>query len=116
ASAALDKVRQLEKDLKDRIATAEAGIAIQEAARTKAKVASDTAKRYIESMTLKAKTSGYVAIQQNTQGNFNWGTYLPMLQVGDAVRPGMGVAQIPDMNNWEITARIGELDHGHLAV
>ena len=28
----------------------------------------------------------------------------------------MGVAQIPDLQNWEATARIGELDRGHLAV
>jgi cobalt-zinc-cadmium efflux system membrane fusion protein len=38
-----------------------------------------------------------------------------MLQVGDTVRPGMAVAQIPDLRNWEVTATIGELDRGHLA-
>jgi hypothetical protein len=37
-----------------------------------------------------------------------------MLQVGDNVRAGMAVAQIPDLHNWEVTARIGELDRGHL--
>jgi HlyD family secretion protein len=115
-AAAGDKVRQLEKDLGDRLATAQAGIAIQEAARSKAQVAAATAKRNIESMTLRGKTTGYVARQQNTQGNFQWGSYLPALQVGDTVRAGMGVAQIPDLNNWEVTARIGELDHGHLAM
>src|SRR5260370_33699744 len=66
-------------------------------------------------MTLNAKTTGYVAIQQNTQGNFNWGSYLPAIQIGDVVRPGMAIVQIPDLKNWEITARIGELDRGHLA-
>jgi multidrug efflux pump subunit AcrA (membrane-fusion protein) len=115
-SAARDKVRQLEKDLDDRLKTAQAGIAIQEAARSKATVAAQTAQRAIDSMTLKAKSRGYVARQQNMDGNFRWGSYLPALQVGDNVRAGMGVAQIPDLHNWDVTARVGELDRGHLAV
>lgn len=116
ASSAQDKVRQLEKDYNDRVNAARAGITMQEAARAKAKVAAETAQRNIDSMTLKAKTTGYVARQQNTQGNFNWGSYLPALQIGDSARPGMAVAQIPDLKNWEILARIGELDRGHLTV
>lgn len=115
-SAAGDKVRQLEKDYDDRVNAARAGILMQEAARAKAKVAAETAQRNIDLMTLKTKTGGYVARQQNMQGNFNWGSYLPALQVGDSVRTGMAVAQIPDLSNWEVIARIGELDRGHLAV
>jgi HlyD family secretion protein len=115
-AAAFDKVKQLEKDYDDRVGAARAGIAMQEAARMKAKVSAETAQRNIDAMTLKAKTAGYVAIQQNTQGNFNWGSYLPALQVGDNIRAGMAVAQIPDLKNWEVTARIGELDRGHLSV
>ena len=115
-AACQGKVLQLEKDFDDRVKAAKAGITMQEASRTKAKVAAETAQRNIDSMTLKAKSTGYVARQQNTQGNFNWGSYLPALQVGDNARPGMPVAQIPDLSNWEITARIGELDRGHLQV
>jgi HlyD family secretion protein len=115
--AARDKLRQIEQDIASRKATTEAGLAIQEAARNKAKVAADTARRNIESMTLKAKSSGYVNIQQNTfQNMMFWGMTLPIFQVGDTVRPGMAVAQIPDMKNWDVTARIGELDRGHLAM
>src|SRR5262249_21721515 len=44
-----------------------------------------------------------------------WGMYLPPYQVGDIARPGKGVAQIPDLSSWEATARIGELDRGHIA-
>ena len=115
--AARDKLRQLEQDLSSRQANSKASIAIQQAARNKAQMAAATAKRNIESMTLRAKTSGYVNIQQNTfQNMMYWGMQLPMFQVGDAVRSGMAVAQIPDLKNWEVTARIGELDRGHLAV
>ena len=114
--AAQEKLEKLQKDFADRLNTAKAGIAIQEAARTKAKVASGTASRNIASMTLKAKSSGYVARQSNTDGNLRFGSYLPAWQVGDTVRAGMAVAQIPDLKDWEATARIGELDRGHVAV
>src|SRR5579885_2338811 len=114
--AATDRLRQIEHDLANRKATTEAGVAIQEAAREKAKVKAETARRNIESMTLRAHSSGYVSIQPNTNGNFMfYGMQLPMLQVGDTVRPGMAVAQIPDLHNWEVTATIAELDRGHLA-
>jgi multidrug efflux pump subunit AcrA (membrane-fusion protein) len=114
--AARDKLRQLEQDLASRQITTQAGVAIQEAARNKAKVAGDTARRNIESMTLKAHSGGYVNIQQNTFQNFMfWGMQLPIFQVGDTVRSGMAVAQIPDLKNWEVTAKIGELDRGHLS-
>ena len=115
-AAARDKLSQLEKDLPDRLATARAGIAIQQAGRMRAQTTATTARRYIESMTLRATRRGYVARQPNTDGNNQWGSYLPALQVGDMVRPGMAVAQIPDLENWEISMRISELDRGHLAV
>ncbi len=116
-SAARGRVAQIEQDLTNRQATSRAGIVIQEAALNKAKVKAATARKNIESMTLRAHSSGYVAVQNNTNGNFMFqGMRLPQLQVGDTIRAGMAVAQIPDLHNWEMTARIGELDRGHLVV
>ena len=113
--AARDRLRQLETDVVNRKATSRAGLEIQEAARNRAKVKADVARRNIEAMTLKAKTKGYVAVQQNTMTSFGyWGMQLPLLQVGDTVRAGMPVAQIPDLDTWEVMTRIGELDRGHL--
>lgn len=114
--SARDRVNQITRDLANRKATTEAGVAIQEAARNKAKVKGETARKAIESMTLRTKSGGYVSIGQNMNSNF-WfpGLRFPMLQVGDTVRAGISVAQIPDLHSWEATARIGELDRGHLA-
>jgi multidrug efflux pump subunit AcrA (membrane-fusion protein) len=114
--SARDRLSQIEQDLTNRKATSQAGILIQEAARNKAKVKAEVARKNIESMTLRAKSAGYVSVQQNTQGNIMWGMTLPIFHVGDAVRPGMAIAQIPDLHNWEMTARIGELDRGHLVI
>lgn len=114
-AAAKEKLGKLEKDLRNRIETARSGIAIQEAAKQKATVKAETARRNITAMTLRAKAPGYVAIQANDEGNLRWGMYLPPYQIGDIARPGKAVAQIPDLRNWEATARIGELDRGHIA-
>ncbi len=78
---------------------------------------SATQQRMIDSMTLKAKTSGYVNIQQNNNQNMiYWGMQLPPFQLGDTARAGMAVAQIPDLKSWEVSANVGELDRGHLSV
>ncbi len=112
--AGRDKLTQLNRELANRLETARSGIAIHEAAVQKARVKAETAQRNIDSMTLKAKSSGYVALQSNDEGMVRWGMYLPPYQVGDIARPGKAVAQIPDLRSWEATARIGELDRGHL--
>jgi HlyD family secretion protein len=115
--AAKDHLRQLEHDAANRQATSAAAVAIQEAARNKAKMKAETARQNIENMVLKAKAGGYVSVMPNTNVNiFMSGMQFPTLQVGDTVRAGMTVAQIPDLKNWEVTASIGELDRGHLSV
>jgi multidrug efflux pump subunit AcrA (membrane-fusion protein) len=113
--AARDKLAKIEKDLGNRLETARSGIAIQEAAKSKAAMKAETARKNIASMTLRANSAGYVALQQNDEGMIRWGMYLPPYQLGDIARPGKGVAQIPDLASWEATARIGELDRGHIA-
>lgn len=115
--SARDILSQLERDLANRKATSQAGVQIQEAGRTKAQVQADTARKNIELMTLRAPADGYISIQANMNTNFFMtGMQLPMLQVGDSVRAGMAVVQIPDLKSWEVMARIAEADRGHLAL
>lgn len=116
--SAEDQLRQLREDLANQQTTSEASVAIQEAAKSKAAVRAETAQRNIDAMTLRAKRGGYVALEQNTYGggSFFFGMALPVFQVGDTIRAGMAVAQIPDLESWEVSARIGELDRGHLEV
>jgi hypothetical protein len=114
--AARDHLAQLEHNLSNRKANNEASIAIQEAGRGKAESQAKTARQNIEAMTLRAHRAGYVSLKQNSSGNLLFfGMTLPLFQLGDSVRPGMAIAEIPDLKNWELSAKIGELDRGHLA-
>ncbi len=116
--AARNRLRQAEQDLGNKKSATAAGMAMQKAAEAKARVMADMARKNIENMTLKAKTSGYVNLQPDTSATFilTSGMTLPILQIGSAARPGMVVAQIPDFKNWEVSAMVAELDRGHLAV
>ncbi len=114
---AREKLAKLEKEYPERKAGARASVAIQEATLGKARVLADTARQNIEKMTLKAPVSGYVNVESNTNSNF-WfpGMTFPQFQVGDNVRAGMAVAQIPDFNSWEASVVITEADRGLLAI
>lgn len=115
--AARDHLVQLQHNLTNRKATDDAAIAIQEAARIKAESQARTAQLNIEAMTLRAHRDGYVSILQNTNQNMTFfGMTLPAYQLGDTVRPGMAFTQIPDLKNWEVAARISELDRGHISL
>ncbi len=116
--AAQNHLKQTQEDQVNQKTSTAASLAIQKAAQSKARMMADMARKNIENMTLKAKTSGYVSLQQNTFNTFilTTGMTLPPIQIGDTIRPGMGIAQIPDMNSWEVSAQISELDRGHLVV
>ena len=120
ADLALESARatlaQLDRDLANRKATSQAGVEIQRAAHTKAQVQAEEAQRNIDSMSLHANAQGYFFVMPNSSGPLAAGMQLPSLQVGDTVRAGMAVAQIPDMKNWEATAKIAEADRGHIAI
>lgn len=112
-----ERLRRIERDYAERKAAAKASVAVQEAARRKAEMQAATARANIEKMTLKAPAAGYVNVEKNTNSNFFFaGMQFPLYQVGDQVRAGMPVAQIPDLEQWEASAEIAESDRGHLAV
>lgn len=115
--SARETVAQLERDLANRKANSQANVEVQEAARQKATVQAATARQNIDLMTLRAPRDGYVSVQANTNINFFIsGMTLPLLQVGDTVRAGMAVVQLPDLEHWEVMAHIAEADRGHLSV
>ena len=115
--SAEETVAQLEHDQANRKENSLANEKVQEALRDKAKAQAETARQNIALMTLRAPRDGYVSVQANTNINFFIsGMTLPLLQVGDTVRAGMAVVQLPDLEHWEVMAHIAEADRGHLNV
>jgi HlyD family secretion protein len=114
---AQDKLAKLESEYPQRKAAARASVNIQEASLKKASVLATVAKNNIEKMTLKAPASGYVNIESNTSSNFFFpGMTFPTFQIGDSVRAGMAVAQIPDLTHWDAAVVITESDRGLIAL
>jgi multidrug efflux pump subunit AcrA (membrane-fusion protein) len=116
--AARGRLAQIEHDLANRSASNQAGVDIQLAARSKSGTQAAAARRNIEQMTVRAHRDGYVSLLQNTSttNQFARGMTLPQYRVGDRVSPGVTIAEIPDLKNWELNPSIGELDRGQMAV
>jgi multidrug efflux pump subunit AcrA (membrane-fusion protein) len=119
---ALDRARnrhvQARQDLENRQASSNATIQLRRAAVKEAARRADAARRAMESMTLRARTEGYVHLLENRNATniLFTGMSLPPFQIGDAARPGQPVAQIPNMSQWEVSAQISETDRGYIQV
>jgi len=116
--AARDRLNQLQQDFENRKATSEASIATQIATMAQAEARAARARTSIETMTLRASRDGYVSVAPNQQssGMFYVGMTFPEFQVGDTTRAGLAVAEIPDLESWEVRAQLSELDRGHIEV
>ena len=114
--AAQDRLSQIRQDIGSRQASNQAAVEVQEAGVGRADVEVATARKNVAALTLRAHGAGYVSLKQNTPNMVMEGMTLPDYQPGDAVRAGMAIAEIPDLHNWQITATIGELERGHLAL
>jgi HlyD family secretion protein len=115
--AARKRLRQAEQNLSNKNDSSVATVNMQKANQNKAKVTADMTRQIMDNMTVKAKSSGYVNLQPNTRGLMIYyvGMNFPSVQLGDTVYSGMPIAQILDLQNWEVSAHIGELDRGHLS-
>ena len=115
-ASARDHLAQLEKNVANRQATSDAGIAIQDAGKAKAEAQIKTARENIEAMTVRAHHAGYVALKTISPMMLTDGMVLPEYQMGDTVHPGMAIAEIPNFSDWELGGKMDELDRGHVAV
>ena len=58
--------------------------------------------------------TGLVAIKQNRAGYFMFGQQMPDIREGDTLQPGMPVADVLDLSELEVIAKVGELDRANL--
>jgi multidrug resistance efflux pump len=109
------RLKQLESDIKSRREQAQAELAVLKERKNKALLELNREKMRLQQVKLLSPMSGLVAVRQNRgNGFFMFGQQLPDIREGDQLQPGMPVADILDLSELEIIARIGELDRANL--
>lgn len=107
-------LKQLESDIKSRREQARAELAVLQERRNKAVLELSRERMRLNQIKLLSPMSGLVAIKQNRSGFFMFGSQVPDIREGDQVQPGMPVADILDVSEMELVAKIGELDRANL--
>jgi HlyD family secretion protein len=108
---------QLQEDVKSHSASNQAALALSQEKRNKAQLAMQQAERNIQNMRVKSPIDGLVVVrgnQNSTGGFFFGGMTLPEFQVGDQVNPGDMVAEVIDINQLEVAAKVSESDRAML--
>lgn len=109
------RLRQLESDIKSRQEQALAELNVLREQRNRNLLDINREKQRLLQVRLLSPISGLVAIKQNRAGfSGMFGTQIPDIREGDQVQPGMPVAEILDLSELEVIARIGELDRANL--
>jgi len=111
------KLAQLEQDVQSRVISGEAGVKVLEAKRDAAQVAMKVARQNIDMMTLKAPIDGIVAAKENQDaiGGFGFpGIVLPEYHAGDLVTSGRMLAEVLDVDQMEVQAKVKEADRLNL--
>lgn len=108
------RLAQLESDIKSRREQAQAELAVLREKKNKATLELNREKQRLAQVKLLAPMSGLVAVKQNRSTVMMFGMSLPDIREGDQVQPGMPVADILDLSEMEVVAKVGELDRANL--
>jgi HlyD family secretion protein len=118
---ALDESRrrlaQLEQDVKSRVASNAASLAVMEEKRNKSRLSMQQAQQAIDSMRVKATIGGVVSVKDNMDamgGMMFTGMVLPEYREGDVVRSGRTVAEVLETADMEIKAKVTENDRANV--
>ncbi|MBK5292048.1 MAG: efflux RND transporter periplasmic adaptor subunit, partial [Acidobacteriia bacterium] len=109
------RLKQLESDIQSRRQSSEAELAVLRERKNKALLELNREKQRLNQVKILSPMSGLVAIKQNRGSGFMmFGQQLPDIREGDQLQPGMPIADILDLSELEVIARVGELDRANL--
>ncbi len=108
------RLQQLESDIKSRLEQAQAEIAVLRERKNKGLLELNRERARLSQVKLLAPISGLVAVRQNRTGFFFPGMQVPDIREGDQVQPGIPVADILDLSEMEMIAKVGEIDRANL--
>jgi HlyD family secretion protein len=110
------RLAQLQDDITSHTKTNDAAMAVSREKRTKATLAMEAAQRLIAQMTVRAPIDGFVAVRPNDEGMMFWnGLTAPEYRAGDMVSSGRQVAEVLDLAQMELVARVAETDRNRIA-
>jgi HlyD family secretion protein len=106
---------KLEEDIKNRLAQQEAQLAVLREQLKKAQLDVDRERKRIEEARVLAPISGLVSILENRSGGRGgFGTATPAIREGDQIPPGLAVAQLLDLSEMELVAKVEEVERANL--
>jgi multidrug resistance efflux pump len=108
------RLTQLELDVKSRAASSQAGVAVLEERRNRSRLNMMVSQQNINNMTVTAPVSGLVSVKEAQQDFMIWGMPIPELRPGDSVWPGRTIAQVLQVEDMEILAKVSENDRGNI--
>ncbi|HWR52452.1 MAG TPA: efflux RND transporter periplasmic adaptor subunit, partial [Bryobacteraceae bacterium] len=109
------RLKQLESDIKSRLEQSQAELAVLRERKNKAVLELNRERQRLGQVKLLAPMAGLVAVRQaRPMGFFMRGMQLPDLREGDQVFPGTPVADVLDLSELELAAKVGELDRANL--
>lgn len=111
------KLTQLQEDMKARQVTSKASVAVLEQKRNRQRIQLERAETDLRNLKLLAPFDGLVTLRGNEEasgGMFYQGMILPEYRQGDQVWPGRGVAEILDVSQMEVSAKVSEVDRARI--
>lgn len=109
------RLKQLESDIKSKQEQALAEINVLREKRNRSLLDINREKMRLSQVKLLSPIGGLVAVRQNRSGfSGMFGTQVPDIREGDQVPPGTPVADVLDLSELEVIARVGELDRANL--
>lgn len=108
------RLKQLESDIKSRQEQAQAELAVLNERRNKSVLELNRERARLNQVKLLSPMSGLVAIKQNRGSAMMFGMQLPDIREGDQIQPGIPVAEVLDLSELEVVAKVGELDRANL--
>ena len=108
------RLQQLESDIKSRQEQAFAEVAVLRERKNKANLELSRESARLNQVRVISPMSGLVAIKQNRGSAMMFGMTLPDIREGDQVQPGTPVAEVLDLSELEVVAKVGEIDRANL--
>jgi biotin carboxyl carrier protein len=106
---------KLKEDIKSRLQQREAELSVLREQLNKAQLDADRERRRIEQARVLTPIAGLVSVLENRAGGRGgFGQTTPTIREGDQIPAGMAVAQILDLSEMELVAKIEEVERANL--